>query len=184
MRKKIVAGNWKMNKSHAEAIQLANEVVSSDYDSFVQLIMIPPSIFASEITRKASDSSVGIGVQNSSQFESGAYTGELSASMIKSTGVEYVLVGHSERREHFSEKNNVLSTKVDQLLINELTPIYCCGEVLPEREAGNHFNVIKQQIEEGLFHLRISLYCSDDKNNVIFFFKNTNKMTFFFKKHD
>jgi triosephosphate isomerase (TIM) len=153
MRKKIVAGNWKMNKTHSKAINLANEIVGSSYDDSVQLIVIPPALYVSEITKIAASSNVGVGVQNSSQHESGAYTGELSAAMIQSVGAQYVLVGHSERREYFNEKNAGLAAKVNQLLNNDLTPIYCCGEVLEEREKKNHFSLVKSQIEEGLFHL-------------------------------
>lgn len=153
MRNKIVAGNWKMNKIHSEAIGLVNEIVGSAYHEYVQLIVIPPAFYVSEIAKITGSSSVGVGVQNSSEHESGAYTGELSATMIKSVGAQYVLVGHSERRECFNEQNTDLAIKVDQLLNNDLTPIYCCGEVLEERERENHFNLVKSQIYEGLFHL-------------------------------
>ncbi|MDG1476773.1 MAG: triose-phosphate isomerase [Vicingaceae bacterium] len=153
MRKKIVAGNWKMNKTHSEAIELVSGIVDSSYDKSVQLILVPPSIYAAEIEEITSDGDISVGVQNSSQFESGAYTGELSASMIKSIGAQYVLVGHSERREYFNETNEMLSKKVNQLLLNDLIPIFCCGEVLEEREKENHFNLIKDQLNEGLFHL-------------------------------
>ena len=153
MRKNIVAGNWKMNKNHADAIALAKEVVGSSYDKETQLVVIPPVVYVSEISKIAMSSNVGVGVQNSSQHQSGAYTGELSATMVKSVGAQYALVGHSERREYFNEKNAVLAAKVDQLLSNDLTPIYCCGEILEEREKANHFNLVRAQIEKGLFHL-------------------------------
>ena len=133
LRKKIVAGNWKMNKTHAEATALANDVVGSNYAHEVQLIMFPPAVYVSEISKIAASSNVAVGIQNSSQHESGAYTGELSAAMIKSIGVEYVLVGHSERRAYFNETNAVLAEKTNKLLKNNLTPIFCCGEVLEER---------------------------------------------------
>ena len=142
-----------MNKTHTEAIALAKEVVGLAYDKEVQLIMIPPAVYVSEISKIASLADVGVGVQNSSQYDSGAYTGELSSSIIKSVGAKYVLVGHSERRECFNEQNDVLAAKVDQLLNDELTPIYCCGEVLEERENENHFNIVQSQVEQGLFHL-------------------------------
>lgn len=142
-----------MNKTHTEAIELITGIVDASGNDSVQLIVIPPSIFASEIEEIASESKIGVGVQNSSQYESGAYTGELSAAMIKSIGVEFVLVGHSERREYFNETNNVLAEKTNQLLKNDLTPIFCCGEVLEEREKENHFNLIESQLKEGLFHL-------------------------------
>lgn len=153
MRKKIVAGNWKMNKTLSESIELIEEIINSSYDDSVQLIVIPPSVFASEIAKITSSCKVGVGVQNSSQYEAGAYTGEISSSMIRSINVQYVLVGHSERREYFNEQNKDLAIKVNQLLNDNLTPIYCCGEVLEEREKENHFNLIENQIEEGLFHL-------------------------------
>lgn len=153
MRKKIVAGNWKMNKAHSEAIELVSGIVEASYDDSVQLIVIPPSIYAAEIEEISSGSAVAVGAQNSSEHESGAYTGELSAAMIKSIRTQYVLVGHSERREYFNESNEVLALKVDQLLNNELTPIFCCGEMLEEREKENHFNLIEAQLNEGLFHL-------------------------------
>jgi len=142
-----------MNKTHSEAIELITGIVEASYDDDIQLIVVPPAIFAAEIEEISSDSKVGVGVQNSSQHESGAYTGELSAAMIKSIGVEYVLVGHSERRECFNESNTVLAEKTNQLLKNNLTPIFCCGEVLEEREKENHFNLIEAQLNEGLFHL-------------------------------
>ena len=153
MRKKIVAGNWKMNKTHSEAIELVSEIVNSTYNGSVHLVVIPPAVFVSEVEEMLLETEVAVGVQNSSQFESGAYTGELSASMIKSIGAQYVLVGHSERREYFNETNEMLSIKVNQLLLNDLTPIFCCGEVLEEREKENHFNLIKDQLNKGLFHL-------------------------------
>jgi triosephosphate isomerase len=153
MRKKIVAGNWKMNKSFAEAKLLTKDIVSSEYDNSVQLIIIPPAIYASEIVKITLPSRVSVGIQNSSQHEAGAFTGELSSTIISSVGVKYALVGHSERRQYFNEQNSELALKVNQLLVNEITPIYCCGEVLKERENKNHFNIVRQQIEEGLFHL-------------------------------
>ena len=153
MRKKIVAGNWKMNKTYSEAIALVGDIVGSSYDESVQLIVIPPAFYVSEIAKISSSTNVGVGVQNLSEHDSGAFTGELSSKMIQSVGAQYALVGPSERREYFNEKNSDLALKVNQLLADDLTPIYCCGEVLEEREKGNHFNLVKSQIEEGLFHL-------------------------------
>jgi triosephosphate isomerase len=153
MRKKIVAGNWKMNKSFTEAKELAKKIVKKEYDTSVQLIIIPPSVYISEIVRLILPSKLKVGIQNSSQYQSGAYTGELSSSIVHSVGVEYALVGHSERRQYFNEQNSDLALKINQLLTNDLTPIYCCGEVLKERENNNHFNIVRNQIEEGLFHL-------------------------------
>jgi len=153
MRKNIVAGNWKMNKSHPEALELVQNILNSSYNGAVKLIVIPPAIYASEVISMTKGSDIKVGVQNSSNYEYGAYTGELSSTMLNSVGVEYGLVGHSERREYFNEQNSELAQKVIQLLAVDITPIYCCGEVLEEREKENHFNVIKSQLEEGLFHL-------------------------------
>jgi triosephosphate isomerase len=153
MRKKIVAGNWKMNKTFPEALDLSAKIVNLNNNNNCLLILFPPTIFASEIIKHTKNTSIKVGVQNSSQYEAGAYTGEISADMIQSIGIEYALVGHSERREYFNEENKVLALKVNQLLKNGITPIYCCGEMFPEREKSNHFNVVKSQLEEGLFHL-------------------------------
>ncbi|MCB0401785.1 MAG: triose-phosphate isomerase [Flavobacteriales bacterium] len=153
MRKKIVAGNWKMNKSKTEAVALAQDLLSADFDKTVDLLIIPPFLYASELAEACADSRVQVGVQNCSEHTSGAYTGEVSVSMIRSVGVSHVLVGHSERREYFGEQNAVLAQKVDQVLAAGLTPIYCCGEQLSEREKNNHFSLVKSQLEEGLFHL-------------------------------
>lgn len=153
MRKKIVAGNWKMNKSYTEALDLIQGIKSSSYDSEVQLIVVPPFLYAKTLVDELSDSSIKVGVQNCAKEEKGAFTGEVAASMIQSVGVDYVIIGHSERRAYFSETNQDLALKVDLSLLNNLTPIYCCGELIEERNANNHFEVVKTQISEGLFHL-------------------------------
>jgi len=153
MRKKIVAGNWKMNNVYSEAKSLMAELLDFTYDKDVELIVIPPAIYLNELVKKSSESDILIGAQNCSEQEKGAYTGEVSSSMLKSVGVKYVLVGHSERRTYQKETNSLLADKVNQAIANDIIPIYCCGEILEEREAENHFNVIKKQISKGLFHL-------------------------------
>ena len=153
MRRKIVAGNWKMNKAFAEAISLVNTLSNQDFDSSVQMIVIPPSLFAAEAVNRTDGTNLEVGVQNCSEHENGAYTGEISAKMIASIGATHCLVGHSERRQYFNEQNLMLAKKIDRLLLNKITPIYCCGEHLPEREANTHFDVVKTQSQEGLFHL-------------------------------
>jgi len=153
MRKKIVAGNWKMNKVDEEVNSFLSDLLQLSYPSNVELVVIPPSIFIKEATNAFTNTSVKTGAQNCSEHTEGAYTGELAANMIKSVGAEYVVVGHSERRAYFGEKNEVLSLKVNQVLANKLTPIYCCGEKLEEREAENYFNVVENQIKQGMFHL-------------------------------
>jgi len=156
MRENIVAGNWKMNNTFEEADDLIFEVVKfiqENPQDNVEVIICPPSVFLELATDHAMDSGVFIGAQNISNFESGAYTGEISAKMLNSMGVEYTIIGHSERRKYFNETNQLLAEKVGMALKHEVIPIFCCGEVLPEREAGKHFDVVKSQLEESLFSL-------------------------------
>jgi triosephosphate isomerase len=155
MRKKIVAGNWKMNTSLAEGFSLAKEVIagSSKVDQGVELVVIPPFTHLSEIVKLARGSRVRIGAQNCAQWPKGAYTGEVSASMLQSAGVEYVILGHSERREYFNETSRALFEKLQLVLQENLIPIFCCGEKLDEREAGQHFAVVEKQVAESLYGL-------------------------------
>jgi triosephosphate isomerase len=157
MRKKIVAGNWKMNMDYNEGLTLFSEVielVKGDITGSQQAIVCSPFIHLSALAQKADGiANVAVGAQNAHQAESGAYTGEISAKMIKSVGVEYVILGHSERRQYFGETNELLAKKTDTVLKNGLTPIFCIGETLQEREANTHFDVIKSQLVEGVFHL-------------------------------
>jgi triosephosphate isomerase len=157
MRKKIIAGNWKMNKTFEEGIALVTEIVGmvkDEYQGTAEVVLIPPFVHINAISRMVSDTNnIYIGAQNCSNHETGAYTGEVSAGMLKSCGSNYVIIGHSERRQYFNEHNEWLSLKVDTALKNELHPIYCCGETLEEREQNIHFTVLKTQISEGLFHL-------------------------------
>ena len=157
MRQKIVAGNWKMNKTLQEGIQLAIEVdklVGELKNNDVKVILAPPFIHLTEI-KKALKSGIGIAAQNCASETSGAYTGEVSAAMVKSTGAEYVILGHSERRQYYNEGNKLLLKKTQLALANGLTPIFCIGEVLEERESNKHFDVVKSQIVEGLFDLSV-----------------------------
>lgn len=155
MRKKIVAGNWKMNKTFQEADDLVNaiEEFMTNNEPSATVVICPPFPFLELSLDITYESDLYVGAQNISDQEEGAYTGEVSASMLKSMGIEYCIVGHSERRKYFKESNELLAKKVDVALKNKVSPIFCCGEVLPEREAGNHFEVVKSQINEGLFHL-------------------------------
>lgn len=157
MRKKIIAGNWKMNKNFEEGLALASEVsnmVRDEYNGSAEVVLIPPFIHLNAVSHlTAGYMNVNSGAQNCSNHASGAYTGEVSAGMIKSCGATYVIIGHSERRQYFNEHNDWLARKTDAVLANGLTPIYCCGETLEEREAGKHFEVLETQIREGLFHL-------------------------------
>lgn len=154
MRNNIVAGNWKMNKSVTEGINLANEIskIAEQVNSEAKIIIIPPFLHLTKVKETISEK-IHLGAQNCSSNENGAYTGEISASMLSEIGIEYCLVGHSERRQYFNETNNTLKDKVNILLKNNITPIFCCGENLQQREDNIHFNIIKNQIDESLFHL-------------------------------
>ena len=157
MRKKIVAGNWKMNLDYTTGIGLFSEIVNMVNDEVMgdqHVIVCPPYIHLSAMSQLAkSHQKVSIGSQNCHQAESGAYTGEISATMLHSVGVEYVIVGHSERRQYFGESNDLLAEKINAVLKGQLIPIFCIGETLEQRNSGSHFDVIKTQLSEGLFHL-------------------------------
>lgn len=155
MRQKIVAGNWKMNKNLQEGVELAKEIdklVSGLSGSNVKVILAPPFTHITEV-KKAVGSKISVSSQNCAAEVSGAYTGEVSASMIKSTGAEYAIIGHSERRQYYGETDAILLKKVKLALANGLKPIFCIGEVLEERESGKHFEVVKSQIVNGVFEL-------------------------------
>ncbi|MGZ3765727.1 MAG: triose-phosphate isomerase [Mucilaginibacter sp.] len=157
MRKKIVAGNWKMNMDYQDGLSLFSEVINMAHDEVTgkqQVVVCSPFIHLHSLAQMAKGyHKVSIGAQNAHQAESGAYTGETSAKMIHSTGAEYVILGHSERRQYFGETNELLAKKADTALKNSLKPIFCIGETLQEREANKHFDIIKQQLVEGVFHL-------------------------------
>lgn len=147
MRKKIVAGNWKMNLSLNEAKTLASELCNASIKENSTVILIPNFSFLSNIKNLIKSTSLKLGAQNCAAYEKGAYTGEVSVSMLNDLGVEYVLVGHSERRAIFKEQNCDLHQKVKLCLKAELTPIFCIGESLQERESNLHFNIIKEQLD-------------------------------------
>lgn len=156
MRNKIVAGNWKMNKTFQEAEDLLNDIAEGldEIESTgVEVILCVPFPYLELAGDIAEDSRFMVGAQNIHDCDAGAYTGEVSAPMLKSLKIDITIIGHSERRKYFGESNAFLKSKVDTALRNELCPIFCCGEVLPEREAGKHFEVVKTQLEESLFHL-------------------------------
>ena len=157
MRKKIVAGNWKMNKTFEEGVLLAEEVgklAKDELNSDVQLVLCTPAIHLYEVGKTINIyKNVALGAQNSHSKPSGAYTGELSVDQLKSVGVEYVILGHSERREYFGESNEFLKEKVDIALSRSITPIFCCGETLAQREANIHLGFVTAQLTESLFHL-------------------------------
>lgn len=157
MRKKIIAGNWKMNLSFAEAMSLADNLLDENKNiDDVEVILASPFIFLHPlINRIQSNPNFSIAAQNCSDKEKGAYTGEVAALMLASIGVEHVILGHSERRQYYGETNALIAAKVDRAIENGICPIFCCGELLAERNKGEHFNVVKKQIEESLFHLSL-----------------------------
>ncbi len=155
MRKNIVAGNWKMNTTLPEGLQLAKEVNDAlkGVDAKCDVIICVPFTHLASINGVIDKKRLGLGAENCADHVSGAYTGEVSAPMVASTGATYVILGHSERRQYYGETSETLKEKVKLALANGLTPIFCIGEVLEEREAGKHFEVVKTQIEDALFDL-------------------------------
>ncbi len=155
MRKNIVAGNWKMNKTLQEGIELAKEVNASvaGITPKCQIVLGTPFIHLTEVVKVVDSSKISVSAQNCADKVSGAYTGEVSAAMVASTGAKYVILGHSERRAYYGETDAILKEKTLLALANNLTPIFCIGEVLSERESGIHFDVVKKQIEDALFNL-------------------------------
>lgn len=146
MRKNIVAGNWKMNLSLDEGLQLA-EKIKGHQAKGVEVILIPPYIHLASIANLIEDSKVKLGAQNCHTEQAGAFTGEISAAMLSSCSVSYCLVGHSERRNYFSEGNRECSAKINALLDQGMQAILCCGEALEDRKAGKHFDTVKNQLQ-------------------------------------
>ena len=157
MRKHIVAGNWKMNLTFTEADELLDDLMSElekvELPRDTQVIVCPPFPYIEMASDYANDSYFAVGAQNVSDQEKGAYTGEVSAAMLESCEIDYCIVGHSERRAYYGETDQTVAAKVDQLLKHGLKPIVCVGEVLEEREGGRQLEVVKKQVEGGLFHL-------------------------------
>ena len=155
MRKNIIAGNWKMNTTLSEGLELAkglNEALKGKTPKCDVVIGVPFTHLAS-IAAAIDTNKIGVSSENCADKEKGAYTGEVSAAMVASTGAKYVILGHSERRQYYHETAEILKTKVGLALANGLTPIFCIGEVLEEREAGKHFEVVDAQVKASLFDL-------------------------------
>lgn len=154
MRKNIVAGNWKMNTTLGEGVELANEITEKLKDKAhnCDVVICVPFTHLTSVNAVIEPELVGLGAENCSEHDKGAYTGEVSAAMVKSTGATHVIIGHSERRQYFGENNEQLLAKVKQALANNLTPIFCVGEVLEDRENGSYNEVVKGQVE-ALFEL-------------------------------
>ncbi len=158
-RRYIVAGNWKMNLTRRECNSLIDNLESAlktqPLNPNVQLIIAPSFIHLAKVSDKVKSLGlpISIAAQNCSSFEKGAYTGEVSLEMLKSYGINYIIIGHSERREYFKESYEVLAKKVSLSLKYGLKPIFCCGEILEQREAGQQDKIIAQQLKKSLFHL-------------------------------
>lgn len=154
MRKNIVAGNWKMNTTLEEGVELANEINAALKGKKVNcdVVVCVPFTHLTSVNAVIEPELIGLGAENCSEHTEGAYTGEVSAAMVKSTGATHVILGHSERRQYFGENNAQLLAKTRQALANGLTPIFCVGEVLEERENGSYNDVVKSQVE-ALFDL-------------------------------
>jgi len=155
MRKNIVAGNWKMNKTLQEGLNLATELNAALADAKLNcdVVIGTPYIHLASVADAIDTKIIGVAAQNCADKESGAYTGEISAAMVKSTGADYVILGHSERREYYGETSEKLNSKVALALANGLTPIYCCGEALEVRNADEQNAYVKNQLEETVFNL-------------------------------
>ena len=153
MRKNIVAGNWKMNTTLPEGLQLAKDVNEElkGIEPKCDVVIAVPFTHLASVNEVIDKSKLGLGAENCADHTSGAYTGEVSAPMVASTGANYVILGHSERRQYYGETSEILKEKVVLALANNLTPIFCIGEVLEERENGTFFDVVKAQIVDALF---------------------------------
>lgn len=152
-RKKIVAGNWKMNNDLQETELLINELVKETNHSGCEIMIAPSFVSLKTSTDFLKDKDIEVISQNVHQNNDGAYTGEISAKMLSSIGIKTTIIGHSERREYFSETHEILKSKVDTLIENSIKIIFCFGEELKDRKTNNHFNIISNQISESLFHL-------------------------------
>ena len=161
-RKKIVAGNWKMNNGLQETEILINELLAETNHSGCEVMVAPSFVSLKTAIDSLIDNDIEVVSQNVHQSNYGAYTGEVSAKMLSSIGIKTTIIGHSERREYFSETHEVLKNKVDISLQNSIKIIFCFGEELKDRKTNNHFNIISNQISESLFHLS-----SSDWNNII-----------------
>ena len=150
MRRKIIAGNWKMNKTPSEAVALVNELKDLVKNDEVDVVYCVPAIDIVPVVDAVKGTNVKVGAENMYFEESGAYTGEISAAMLKDAGVEYVIIGHSERRDYFKEDDVLLNKKVKKAIEAGITPILCCGETLEQREMGIAVDFIRLQIKSDL----------------------------------
>lgn len=162
MRKKIVAGNWKMNKTPKEALELVEMLKNNVDTNKVDVVFCVPAINITTVKEALKGTNIKLGAQNVHFEESGAYTGEISASMLEEAGVDYVVVGHSERRQYFAETDETVNKKIKKILEHNMTPIMCCGETLEQRELGIEIEFIRSQVKCGFAGIS-----SDDAKKVV-----------------
>ena len=156
MRKNIVAGNWKMHKTHSETIALIEEITLKKQNTSTEIIVAPTFVNLQTAVTITEGNNITVAAQNMHQAEGGAFTGEISASMLTDIGVNTVILGHSERRAYFHETDALLANKVDTALKHNMRVIFCFGEELKDRQKDNHFNVVEYQLRDALFHLQKS----------------------------
>ncbi len=155
MRIPIIAGNWKMNKTIEEGVALVNGFKAEAENTDVEVVVCVPYVMLPAVKEALAGSKVKIGAQNMHWEESGAFTGEISPIMLNELGIDYVVIGHSERREYFAETNETVNKKVKSALAHNLAPIMCCGETLEQREANEHKTLVAAQIKEGVADLSV-----------------------------
>lgn len=153
MSRKLVAGNWKMNTTPKEGAKLAAEIAALKTDQTCELVVIPPFTHLQRVSEAIRGTGIKLGAQNCHEAKSGAFTGEVSAAMLKDLGVDYVVIGHSERRQYFGESHSLLAAKINSVLEYGMDVIFCCGETLDDRNSGMHFDIVWKQISDSLFHL-------------------------------
>ena len=155
MRKKIIAGNWKMHKNAEQTEDLLNELIAKiPTDTKAQVIVAPTFVNLASAVDHLEFTNIDVAAQNVHQAEGGAFTGEISADMLKSVGVDIVILGHSERRAYFHETDALIASKVNTALEHDMMVIFCFGEELKDRQSKNHFNVVEYQLRDGLFHIQ------------------------------
>ena len=153
MRKNIVAGNWKMHKNQQETIALLEEIIANHPKTATEIVVAPTFVNLAKAVETTKEHNITVAAQNMHQAEGGAYTGEIAAGMLTDIGVNTVILGHSERRAYFHETDAFLASKVDTALKHEMRVIFCFGEELKDRQINNHFNIVENQLRDGLFHL-------------------------------
>lgn len=158
MRKHIVAGNWKMNKTQTETVELINELKQQDLDANVGVYISPAFVNLSKAVASTADGNIQVAAQNMHQSPNGAFTGEIAVNMLQDIGVNHVILGHSERRAYFGETDELLREKVQVALDVDMEVIFCFGEELNERKEGTHFDVVKKQLTTALFAFDVSAW--------------------------